>query len=160
MPDNSVVLDVLSYLGTCTAIIQNASGFPLLRRIIQDKDCSKYTKLPMMTMTVVNCMVGLYGWFVIGRIDGVVICNAVGLAFWLINAAVYLKYTLTTRGRLIFALSYLSLMAAAVLIYPLLWYWLDDETTVNSRATVVAAIMQGFNISGELKAASTAKARR
>ena len=148
MADDTALV-TLSILGTITSVTQNASGFPLLRRVIEEKDSTKYSKIPLITMTGTTVLIGLYGWFVLRRLDGFIACNAIGAFFWLINYIVFVIYSPNRRSKLLLSLVYWLTVILSVLLYIILWFWIPDEViTQNTRATIVAVIMQTFNISG------------
>ena len=95
------VLWALSMAGTATSIIQNTSGFPLLRRIREDGDAAAYSRAPTLIMTVTTLQIGLYGIFLYGYPDGLqlVFGNVVGFCTWLITFSVMLHYTHGVRAR-------------------------------------------------------------
>jgi hypothetical protein len=144
---DETTLNALSAVGTVTAVLQSASGFPLLRRIVQDRDSTKFSALPVFTMTGATVLIGQYAIYVVKRIDGLLICNAIGAVFWICNAVVFATFKKTQKQRLLFLALYLSLWAFCILLYLLLFTWLPEEQ-VPERATIVAVIMQIFNLSG------------
>lgn len=146
---DDTALVALSIVGTITSVTQNASGFPLLRRVIEEKDSTKYSKIPLITMTGTTILIGLYGWFVLRRLDGFIACNAIGAAFWFINYCVFIWYCPTRQQKITLSLVYWATVILSVLLYILLWFWIPEESiTQSTRATIVAVIMQTFNISG------------
>jgi hypothetical protein len=137
----------LSMTGAVTSIIQNASGFPLVRRMVKEKNSARFPIAPAITMTVTTVMIGLYGWFHLQRRDGIIVCNVVGFAFWAVNAAVYAFYLPTRARQACFVATYLGFTLFAILLPVLFWVLLPDGA-VPERATIVAVIMQSFNIAG------------
>jgi solute carrier family 50 (sugar transporter) len=146
-PEEESAMLALSGVGTATAILQSLSGFPLLRRVIQSKDSTGYTRAPTYLMTGTALLIGLYSIFVVKRIDGLLVCNAAGVLFWSVNFAVLCAYTPGRRAKALFALAWTTLVVLSILLYILLFVWLSEDD-VPARATIVAVIMQAFNISG------------
>ncbi len=89
---------------------------------------------------------GLYGVYVVRRAD-LIVCNAVATAFWFSNFAVVWWFTPGRGARAALAAGYAAAVAFSILIYVVLWEVLPADA-VPARATIVAAIMQVFNVSG------------
>lgn len=151
---SETTINTLSAVGTVTAIMQSASGFPMLRRVVQDKDSTGYPLAPSYLMVATATMIGLYAWFVVKRIDGLLVCNIVGVIFWWLNF--FVLYSCMPRSqrkkRRMYGCGFPLLFLACIFLYLILYVWLPDKEdgtpAVASRDTIVAVIAQTFNISG------------
>ena len=107
----------LSMVGTATAIVQNLSGFPLLRKIARDAEGSApYSPLPIFTMTVTCIQIGLYGVFTLGFPNclQLALCNGLGALFWLVNLSVFVCFARSPRERAALAGGYALALAWAL----------------------------------------------
>jgi len=149
------VLWALSMAGTATSIIQNTSGFPLLRRIREDGDAAAYSRAPTLIMTVTTLQIGLYGIFLYGYPDGLqlVFGNVVGFCTWLITFSVMLHYTHGVRAKSVFAAQYALAVAWGVLL-PVCVFSVPTLPQATKQV-VVAVFMQAANISGFLSPVSS-----
>ena len=118
MTDLATSTVALSWAGTVTSLIQNLSGVPLLRQVIKERDSSKYTKAPLWMMTGTTLLIGLYSVFVVypitQRVDGLIICNFVAVAFWWISLGVFCCYAPTRKEALIIFGTYLALVLSCI----------------------------------------------
>ena len=149
----------LAIAGTITAVFQNLSGFPLLRRISNDVLGSQlYTRWPIWSMTVTCIQIGLYGVFTLGWPDclQLVICNSLGAFCWLINLCVFVYYSKTRKERLNLMTAYALTLAWAFSL-PLGLYLSPASTGMESSAKqiVLGCFMQAANFSGFLSPVSS-----
>ena len=149
----------LAIAGTITAIFQNLSGFPLLRRISTDAFGSKlYTRWPIWSMSVTCIQIGLYGVFTLGWPDclQLAICNFLGAFFWLINFIVFVYYSKTSKERL-----HLTFIYAFTLIWALglpLGLYISPSSAGLASGTkqiILGCFMQAANFSGFLSPVSS-----
>ena len=150
MADSSA-LWALSMVGTGTAIAQNLSGFPLLRRVCQDPEGSApYTPLPILTMTVTCIQIGLYGVFTLGWPNclQLALCNGLGALFWLVNLVVFVRHAQTPWQRAGLLAAYAAALAWALGL-PLGLY-VGSSLPALTQQTTLAVFMQLANFSGFL----------
>lgn len=141
----------LSMVGTATAIVQNLSGFPLLRRVCQDPEGSApYTPLPILTMTVTCIQIGLYGVFTLGWPNclQLALCNGLGALFWLVNLVVFVRHAQTPWQRARLLAAYAAALAWALGL-PLGLY-VGSSLPALTQQTTLAVFMQLANFSGFL----------
>lgn len=152
---SSQLLWGLSMAGTVTSIAQNMSGLPLLRRVVEDRDASKFTVAPLLTMTVTCLQIGLYGVYVYGLPDGLQLlaCNVVGASFWAITFAVMLLYTPPPK-RPALAASYAAALAYALAL-PLALFSVPSSLSFEAKRNILAASGNAFNIFGFLSPVAT-----
>lgn len=148
----------LSMGGTVTAIVQNLSGFPLLRRIILEQSSSSFTRLPIWTMTITTLQIGLYGVFTLGWPDclQLALCNFLGALFWLVNVVVFIAYAGSPRERLELAAYYLASLVWGVGL-PLGLYLSPSTASLapSTKQTILGVFMQAANFSGFLSPVSS-----
>lgn len=151
MAGPSSTLWALSMVGTATAIVQNLSGFPLLRRVCQDPEGSApYTPLPILTMTVTCIQIGLYGVFTLGWPNclQLALCNGLGALFWLVNLVVFVRHAQTPWQRAGLLAAYAAALAWALGL-PLGLY-VGSSLPALTQQTTLAVFMQLANFSGFL----------
>ena len=134
--------------GTATCLLQNASGIPMLRRICQERDASQFTRLPLMTMTVVTLQIGLYGYFMYGLPDGLqlLLANAIGLCLWVPSFFVFLVHTRGARAKAVLALQYLAAVGWGVALPVCLFT--SPALSPSTKQNTLAVFMQIANFSG------------
>lgn len=135
-------VDVVSYIGLFVSTLLCLSGFPFLRAVLRAGSADGFTKLPTITVSVVCLMTLLYAIFVIKRVDGFLICNAVGLLLWFINFVVLFAWS-SPGKRCAFGATYVALLASGIALYLVLFVALEP-TAVS--VNVVAAVGNSFNI--------------
>ena len=148
---SSSTLWTLSMVGTASSIVQNLSGFPLLRRVSQDPQGSlPYTPLPIFTMTVTCIQIGLYGVFTLGWPNclQLALCNCLGTFFWLVNLVVFVYFARTPKQRAVLVGAY-ALALAWALGLPLGLY-LGSGLPALTQQTTLAVFMQLANFTGFL----------
>ena len=142
----------VSMAGTVTSILQNASGLPMLRRVREEGDAARFTRVPLLTMTVTTLQIGLYGILLYGYPQGLqlVFGNVVGLCTWFAQFAVLMWFTHGARARAFFAVQYVLALAWGVALPLGVFLAAPAGTPLATRQTVVAVFMQAANISGFL----------
>ena len=149
---SSAALWGVSMAGTVTSILQNASGLPMLRRVREEGDAARFTRVPLLTMTVTVLQLGLYGILMYGYPQGLqlVFCNIVGFFTWLLQFLVLLRFTHGARARALFAAQYLLALAWGVALPLGVFLAAPADTPLATRQAVVAVCMQTANLSGFL----------
>jgi len=152
---SSQLLWGLSMAGTATSIVQNMSGLPLMRRVVEDRDASRFTIAPLLTMTVTCLQIGLYGVFVYGLPDGLQLlaCNVVGASFWALTFAVMLAFTPPPK-RPALAAAY-ALTLAYALALPLALFTVPSSLSFEAKRNILAASGNAFNVAGFLSPVAT-----
>ena len=149
---SSAALWGVSMAGTVTSILQNASGLPMLRRVREEGDAARFTRVPLLTMTVTTLQIGLYGILVYGYPQGLqlVFGNVVGLCTWFLQFAALLYYSRGAAARALLAAQYALALAWGVALPLGVFLAAPAATPLATRQTVVAVFMQAANISGFL----------
>ena len=149
---SSAVLWGVSIAGTATSILQNASGLPMLRRVREEGDAARFTRVPLLTMTVTTLQIGLYGILLYGYPDGLqlVFGNVVGLCTWGLQFAALLFYSHGARAKTLLAAQYALALAWGVALPLGVFLAAPAATPMATRQTIVAVFMQAANISGFL----------
>ena len=145
MDENSLL--ILGFTATATSFAQNASGWPLVRRMWRERDATRVSPWPCLLLTGTVFGIGLFGVFVAKRVE-LVLCNALAYLAWIPFVISYVKFASPAAGRRFLA-AYFTIIVVITIQYLVLFPVLDSSTDATSPAVLSVAIpMQAFNIAG------------